>query len=334
MALTINDIAKKAGVSKRTVSRVLNNSPYVNANTREKIKSIIEEENYTVNVFAQNLRKGKSFNLIGLITNINNLFSKYYFTSIIQSIENYLENQGHTLFIINLLDTDNANIQRKIELLSNFYYSKLIKGFIVLAPAMDDKRVECLSRNNVKGVIIGSKSKSKNFGYVDVNNTDGVKKIIKHIIDKGHRDIAIINGPADLSSAIERRDAFYKIMSRYNFSIPEEYIVDGGYIREGGRAAAEKLFSLNKPPTAIFAANDDMAMGVYDAAKLFGLNIPRDIAVAGFDNIAEADAVAPSLTTIGQPFELMAEIAAQCLIKNNFNVAIELPATLIIRGSV
>ncbi len=334
MALTINDIAKEAGVSKRTVSRVLNDSPYVNEDTRKRIKNIIQKRKYNVNILAKNLAKGQSVNLVGLITNIEDLFGKCYFTKIIQSIEKHLELNDHSLFIINLLDSINTDIRSKLDTISGFYHSNLIKGFIILAPAVDDKRVEFLSENNVKGIVIGSKTNAKNFGSIDVNNKKGVYQMVSYMIKKGHKKIAIINGPGHLSSAKERGEAFLKIMKDHNIPINEKYIVNGTYTREGGIRAAKEILSLKNRPSAIFAANDDMAQGVYDVAESYGFSIPGDIAVGGFDDIDISTDLKPSLTTISQPFSEIGAFVADCMIKQKDNIKIEMPVTLIKRDSI
>lgn len=334
MAITIQHIAEEAGVSKRTVSRVLNDSPYVNEKTRLKIKRIIQKKGYNVNILAKNLAKGQAVDLVGLITNIEDLFGKCYFTKIIQSIENHLEKNGHSLFIINLLDSPNTDIQSKLKTISSFYHSNLIKGLILLAPAYDDKRINILNNHNVKGIIIGSKTQCKNFGYIDVDNKEGVFQMISYMIEKEHKKIAIVNGPSHLSSAIERKKAFIQIMKSNNMIINEQYIVDSTYTREGGRMAAKRLFSLNERPSAIFCANDDMALGIYDEALDQGIRIPEDIAVGGFDNLDISEDLKPSLSTIAQPFSKIGEIAAESMINQNFNIKMEIPVTFIKRESI
>ncbi len=334
MAFTKKDVAREAGVSERTVTRVINNMPHVKEKIRKKVRSIIEKYDYNVNMVAKSLSKGKGFDLVGLITNIDNLFGRFYFTQIIQGVEMYLEKNGYSLVIINLLDQINEGLEKKINIFSGFYYSHLVKGYIVLAPAADDPRVERLGKNHVNGIVIGSKSKDAHFGNIDIDNKKGVYKLIDEMVRKGHRKIAIIKGPKHLTSAIEREAGFRDRMKYHKIAVKSSYVVCGDYTRNGGQIAANILFSLKEPPTAVFAANDDMACGVYDEAQKRGLIIPDDIAVGGFDDIDLASQLNPPLTTLAQPLKLMGERAAECLIQKRWDSKILLPAVLMKRKSI
>ena len=162
MAITIDDIAKEANVSRMTVSRVINNFPYVKEETRKKINKIIKKYNYNVNLTAQNLAKGTSLNLFCLLTGIENLFDTFYFIQIIREVEKHLNKKNHMLFITNILNMpDVSYFNEKLEIISNLFHSKIIKGVIILGAAINDDRINYLSEKNVKGIIIGSKWRKK-----------------------------------------------------------------------------------------------------------------------------------------------------------------------------
>ena len=197
-----------------------------------------------------------------------------------------------------------------------------------------DERLSFLSGNGVKGIAVGSKFKNENFGYIDVNNTEGVGIMVNYLVKKGHSKIAVINGPAYLTSAQEREQAFYAAMLGHGLKLPKEYVVSGGFNVESGRIAARKIFSCKEWPTAIFAMNDDMAKGVYEEAKVLGIRIPEDISVVGFDDLDFAKDLKPGLTTIGQPFSAIGSIVARRFETQDFDIEAEVSPVLVERNSV
>jgi len=336
MKVTINDIAKEAGVSKRTVSRVLNNSPLVNENTRKRILEIIKKKNYKVNIVARSLSTKKRFDNVAVIVSIENLFDNYYFTKILKEVEYFLEKEKHNMFIVNLKEVlfNDDSIFDRLKIFSDFYNSNLIKSFIIIGPAINDIRVKYLSENNCKGVIIGGYTEAKNFSCIDVDNRDGVYKLISHLIDMGHRKIGMVTGPSYLSSACERKRFFYEVLKNNKIKINEEFIFEGDFKRETGRIIGEKLFSLTDKPTAIFACNDDTARGIYDIANSLKIKIPDDISIVGFDDLDFARDLFPALTTYAQPFREMAKMAVDFIISEKYNLKIKLKGKFVNRESV
>jgi LacI family transcriptional regulator len=317
-----------------TVSRVINNSPSVSPETRGRVQAIIEEMGYKLNVLAQNLSKGMGLEIGGVITGIEQVFSRYYFMEIIRNLEKVLDQEGHSLFIFNVVETRHREkVEKKLKVISDYYHSKVLKGVIVLGPPEHDERIKYLSENGVKGIAIGGKLTDPNFGYVDVDNYESAKKLILHILGCGHKHIAIINGPHYLTAAQEREAAFCETIKQHGLKVKKEYVTNGGFLKEGGREAARQLLRLKNPPTAIFAANDDMALGAYEAIYERGLKIPQDISIAGFDNIDKAAEVSPPLTTVAQPYSMIGELTGRHFIQQDFQVKTELPGLLIERSS-
>ena len=336
MRVSLDDIAREAQVSKSTVSRVINNFKNIDPQTREKVLNILKKRNYNVNRLAKHLSQGKGLDVIGVIGGIYDLLGRYYYVEFIRQMEKYLEEKDHALFIFNVIgDQKSEQFRKKIDVLCDYYHSRIVKGYIMLAPIENDLKIEYLSKKGVKGIAIGSRLDDENFGYVDVDSKEGAKKIVTYLIDRGHQKIALINGYLGLSSAKEREAAFYEVMKQYKLPIRKEYVTCGFYSREGGRDAAHKLLTLKDPPTAIFAANDDMAVGVYEAAQTLNLKIPEDISLVGFDNNLEVLAGRkPLLTTMGQPYAMMGEMAAFYLEREEFSVKSILSPVLIERDSV
>ncbi len=210
----------------------------------------------------------------------------------------------------------------------------MIKGVVVIAPPTEDKRIDYLKSNNIPAVIVGSKNSSETFATIDVDDGASVCFAVEEFVNAGHRKIGIITGPQYMSSAINRESAFLSEMARNGMSVKGEYVRCGSYTREGGKLAALELLKLDDRPTALFASNDDMALGVYDAADELGLSVPDDISVIGFDDIAEASEVSPQLTTIQQPYTEFASFTAKVFAENDFKQSAEVVATYIGRQSV
>ncbi|MFH1368788.1 MAG: LacI family DNA-binding transcriptional regulator [Elusimicrobiota bacterium] len=335
MKITIDDIAKQARVSKRTVSRVLNNSPHVNKSTRKTIENIIKRNGFKVNLLAKGLSGGTGLNLIGILAGVEALYGKSYFIKIINSIENHLKVKGFNALIINISeDLSDPGNKSKIEMLHGLFNNKVICGLVVLGPVINDRRIKYLKRNGIKGIVIGSKTAVRGFGYIDSDNRQGTRDMIEHLIGCGHRKIAFINGPSDLTSSIERKAAFCETLEKNQLETRDEYIVNGDYTRGGGMSAAMQLLMLKVRPTVIVAANDDMALGAYDGARSLGISIPEDISVCGFDDVDGAALAQPPLTTVSHSYDKMGEKAASCIVENRFNLKINLPVTLVTRGSV
>lgn len=336
MSITIDDIAKEANVSRMTVSRVINNFPYIKNETRKKVQKIINKHNYNINYTAKNLASGKSLDLICILTGIQQVLDSPYFVKIIKAIEESLNAKEHVLFLTNIVDFDDEKQKfERLEMLKNLHLSRIIKGFVILGPTVGDYHLKYLSDNGAKGMIIGGKWTMNNFGYVDINNKECVKIVMDHLIKNGHKKIALITGPVDYTTAAkEREEAYYSVLSDNNIKIRKDYIYYGDFSKESGVKALRKFLRLKDSPTAIFASNDDMALGVYEEAKNQKIKIPKDLSVCGFDDIEEASKADPPLTTISQPFFQFGDYSADAIVNQNFNTKIEVIGKLEKRGSV
>jgi DNA-binding LacI/PurR family transcriptional regulator len=333
--ISITDIARQAGVSKMTVSRVINNAASVKDDTRDRILGIIEKEGYQPNVLARTFSSGVSLDVVGVITGIENVFSKYYFMELMRQLENHLDQYDHSVFLFNVIETENKErIEKKLKIICDQYHARAMKGVIILGPPEKDARMEFLSEQGVTGMVIGSTSSDKNFGSVDIDNKAGMRLMIKYLFDEGHRHFGAIHGPEYMSSAIERREAFYETLTELGLKVPKEYEGFGGYNRRGGYLAALDIVRRTKRPSVIVCANDDSALGAYDACLEKGLNIPNDISIVGFDNSDIACGAKPQLTTIGQPFHQIAEIVSQAFSTNEFIMHKKVEPILIERSSV
>lgn len=311
--ISITTVAKAAGVSAMTVSRVINNSPYVSEKTRQKVEEVIRTLDYHPNILARNLsRRGKS-RTIALLLKYEHFLFVDYFMRILKGIEEAVEKHDHDL----ILWRYNPEERKSYVNMIRWYHSGLIKGVIVIAPTKGEHLLRTLVEQKVPFVIIGNRM-DPSYNLVDVENERGAYVAVEHLINLGHKRIGFIAGWEDEPNANERKDGYIQALLDHRLPIQKELMVTGYFEEERGAKAMEKLLSLNPGtrPTAVFAANDLMAIGAMRAIQKTGLKVPDDIAVVGFDDIDIAARVSPALTTIHQPMQDLGEFAAKSLITN------------------
>lgn len=304
---TINDVAHLAGVSKKTVSRVINRSPNLKGETREKVKKAIAELGYVPNPQARGLALRRNFLLCMLHDNPN-----------AQTILNFQEGVLDTI-----RDTEFALVVRPVDRHSpdmiddirNFLELQRPYGALILPPISEDDRIADLCRELKVGYVrMGSAALDDAAHLVESNDCEAVGYAIDHLVEMGHRTIALIAGPEGFRSASERAQGFMNAMKRHNLPIPPGRIAGGKYTFESGLRAADRLLEVDPRPTAIFASNDEMAAGALHAARTRGLSVPEDLSIIGFDDTAMAAHIWPPMTTIRWPIISMAQSAAHKLI--------------------
>lgn len=312
--ITILDVAKQAGVSKMTVSRVLNNELVVKPSTRERIYSAMEELNFRPNGLARSLAGGQSIYVGMLYTNP----SYFYLSELLFGALQACRERGHHVLVdeaYTMADLANPNYITK-----RFFETGV--HAVMLAPPLSeiDEVVSNIERSGIDLVCIGVEDQGRRL-CVSMDDKAASRELTQHLIDLGHRDIAIIHGPPDHKRASkERLEGFKSAMSKNGLAINEKHVAAGDFTMLSGMAAARKILDQQDRPTAIFACNDDMAIGAIHAVYQFGLRIPDDISVVGFDDIAMATSIWPPLTTVRQPIRQMA-IAAIDLLEKQRNGA-------------
>ncbi|MDR3588849.1 MAG: LacI family DNA-binding transcriptional regulator [Negativicutes bacterium] len=308
MDITINSIAKLAGVSRTTVSRVLNNKPDVNKETREKVLEVIKEYDFYPSVFATG-NKTKKTNTLGLIIpyEYDSVFTNPFYAEVMRGILAEAAREGY--FILNCSYRDNSEY-------ISIFKQKRVAGFIIVSPSADN--YDLFDRFNDVGIPYVATAKipsAKSLNYVDVDNSHGAMLAVDHLVSLGHRRIAIITGPKFLVSH-EDRLAGYKLgLIQNDLPYQSQYIKFGDNSIESGFTAAKELLVLEEKPTAFFAAADMMAIGVIKALQSEGYAVPGDVSVIGFDNIPMAEYIEPPLTTIGQPANRKGAEACRMLIQ-------------------
>lgn len=305
---TINDIARLAGVSKKTVSRVLNNSPFVREETRLKVNSLMQEMGYTPDPQARGLAFRRSF-LIGMVFDNPNA---QMVVTMQEGVLDGLKGSGFEL-VVHACDRNDANFLPEV---AAFVERQKLFGVIVLPPISENNAlVEMLRERGCHYVRMASAVIDEPGNLVASTDSLATAEAAKHLADLGHTRIGFIAGPPGFRSREERRTGFLAGLKDRGIELPAKNMVDGAYTYESGIAAAEKLLKLSPRPTAIFASNDEMAAGVYHAARQLGLSIPGDLSVVGFDDTPVSRRLWPPLTTVRWPIHDMGRAAAQHLLR-------------------
>ena len=305
--VTINDVARLAGVSKRTVSRVLNESPVVAKSSREKVQRIISELGYQPNPQARGLAASRSY-LIGLVYDNPDPF---FMESVIRGISSVCIEKGYEL-VIRPSDRTDPNL---VDQVINFVSRAQIDGVILPPPISEmDAIAEELEANGVPCVRLAAAQIDEPHRLVISDERSGAKQMTEYLINSGHSRIGYISGPKGLKSTWERREGYLDALRSHDLEVDPDLLIRGAYTFESGVKAGRELLGAPQRPTAIFASNDQMAIGVVNAARELGLTVPADLSVAGFDDHELAAQIIPSLTTIRRPVQLMATLAAQKLI--------------------
>lgn len=327
--VTIKDIAKLAGVSHTTVSRALNDSPLIKPATKEKIKELAESLHYVPNFSAKSLVNQRSYRIGLFFSSIEKGTSASFLVEVIKGI-NHVLNDRYSLSV-NGLDTINHFEDIK---------PQIYDGIIIMSQSDDDDPfIQFVKETTIPFVVLNRQLEDSNEYNVASNDAKGVKEAISYGISVGHKKIAMIGGQEGFRSSMERKKGFIAALKSAQLSFNKDYFLSGDYSIESGRLLGEKLLTLEDPPTLIFCANDDMAIGALKAAFALQLNVPNDVAIIGFDDILFASYTTPALTTVAKPIHEIAEVGTEMLLKILKNEPVDekqkfLDTTLVIRESV
>jgi len=306
VSVTINEIADKCGVSTATVSRVLNNSTLVREDTRQRVLREIKVNNYQPNLMARALSKNRTETLGLCIPPETVLFSSDYFAGIIQGVGDGARFHHFDL----LFNIPPAGIPYSY---SQSWEMKRCDGVLLIAPLKDDPNLAKLVDMNIPIVLINTVS--ENFSCVDIDNVAGAYRAVERLISLGHRRIAVINGLMQGTNGLDRFKGYRDALRARDIPFDPELVAEGDYDQASGCRAMRKLLTLPKPPTALFAANDNMAHGALMAIREANLKVPGDIAVIGFDDLHIASLSTPRLTTIRQPLYQLGKAAVGLLVE-------------------
>ncbi|MFD2612451.1 LacI family DNA-binding transcriptional regulator [Paenibacillus gansuensis] len=292
---TIMDVARLAGVSRTTVSRVLNNSPRVDKETLRKVRSAIQELNYEPSDMARNLRKQKTGLIAVLVPDISNPF----FSGLLEGMENVALEAGYKI----ILCITGGNPEREMQYI-RMIENKQVDGIILTALR---NPVDFITPYLRYGPIVFANEylDGDPIPSVAIDNTAAAQMVTQHLIDSGHRRIAFINGPEHIIICRDRKLGYLKALQDNGLAVDQHIIMDGEYKMDTAASCAQQLVTRSSRPTAILAANDTMAVGVVKALQCNGFQIPEDVAVAGFDNNPFSTVIEPNVTTVEQPIYTM-----------------------------
>ncbi len=306
---TINDVARLSGVSKRTVSRVINKSPKVGKSTRDRIQKIIDDLGYSPNAQARGLASRRSY-LLGMIYDNPDAL---YINDVQRGVLSICREFGYELVVHPCDMTSDSLISDAV----NFANRSKLDGVIVLPPVSENNDLAgALGKAGVNYVRLASIALDTAKHVVISNERSAAAAMAEYLVTLGHRRIGYIAGPQGMRSTRERLEGFCDALEIHGCKPDLDMIALGDYSFESGINCTRELLANENPPTAIFASNDEMAVGAINAAKDMGLDVPNDLSIAGFDDSILASRIMPSLTTIRRPVQEMARFATSKLISS------------------
>lgn len=301
----IVDVAKKANVSTATVSRVLSKSETVKKDTTQRVLEAIESLNYQPNILARQLRRLETKTILVVVPDITNTF----FSKVLRGIESVAIESGYQVLLGDALN----NVERESGYL-NILQQKKADGMILLTARVDGQVVEDIAKQ-YPVVLACEYTEGSEIPTVSIDNISSARKATDHLINLGHKRIGFLSGPFNSVLGRDRYKGFKQAMAQHSLTVESYLVQEGDFSFESGFNLMKKFLALDVPPTAVFAANDEMAIGAIKAIKSKGLSVPEDISVVGFDDIKFASIFEPALTTIAQPSFEIGKKAMELLIK-------------------
>jgi LacI family transcriptional regulator len=328
MNTTIKDVAKAAGVSTATVSRVLSGKSPVSEEARNRVLSAVESLEYRPNALARSLREETTQTLGLVVSNVMNPF----FTAVARAVEDAANAKGYSVILCNA-DED----PEKEELYLDVLLQKRVDGLIISPSRNHSSGLLRIVRAGIPMIFVDRSTDGLDIPVIRVDGRKAIEELVEYLVRLGHERLAIISGPPEIISGAERLNSYLDSVRKRRVTIPKEYVRIGDFRRGSGRQAMQELLQLRQPPTAVFVANNLMCLGALQAAKEAGCKIPEDISIASFDDVTWFELMEPPVTAIAQPTQKLGDIAAHMLLEileedRKLESRI-LEAELLIRGS-
>jgi LacI family transcriptional regulator len=327
---TIRDVAKQAGVAPITVSRVINNSGYISRETRDRVEAAIAELQYVPNSLARSLRSKQTRTIALVLTDITNPF----FTTMARGVEDIASKQRFNVIFCNT-DESEAKQQEYLTIL----LQKQVDGILLVPVQSKAEPVKLIQRQGVEVVVVDRRVP---YNQVDVVRTDsekGAYQLTQYLLSLGHKEIAILTGPDQVSTAIDRVSGYRRALIEVGLKVKEHFICYSEFTQASGYEMMRRVLALAARPTAVFAANNFIALGALRAFREAGLRAPEDIALVAFDDLPPSLIIDPFLTAASQPSYEMGQRAAELLLARltgerfvDYQEVI-LPTEIIVRGS-
>jgi LacI family transcriptional regulator len=327
---TINDVAKRAGVSTMTVSRVINNSSYVSQETRERVEQAVAELGYVPNALARSLHFKESKTIALVLTDITNPF----FTTVARGVEDIASEQGYSVIFCNTDESQSEETRYVNILLQNQI------GGVLLVPASGvETTVSLLQARGTPVVVLDRRVSEVCVDTVRCDSEQGAYDLIQHLLGLGHRNIAVLCGPQIVSTAIDRVAGCYRALADSGLDASAAHVYYDHFTQESGYQMTRQALATQPRPTALFATNNFIAIGAFGALRDAGLRVPDDISVVAFDDLPPALVIDPFLTVAAQPAYEMGQKAAELLLAHLTDKTpaepqeIVLPTQMIVRRS-
>jgi LacI family transcriptional regulator len=302
---TVQDVAKLAGVAPITVSRVVNNSGYVSTKTRLKVEAAIAELNYVPNTLARSLRLRQSHTLALVLTDISNPF----WTTVARSVEDTSNEAGFSVFFCN---TDES--PHKQDEYLRVLMQKRVDGVLLVPAQVDAELIPWLQSQDTPVVVLDRRVSHEQVDVVRCDAEGGAFKLVQHLLELGHRRIAVLSGPQQVSTAADRVAGYRRAMAGAGIDVLPGWVCYGEFTRVSGYEMAQQALNLEPRPTALFGVNNFIALGALRAAKDAGLRVPEEISLVAFDDFASEFVVDPFLTVVAQPVAEMGRRATELLL--------------------
>ncbi len=303
---TIRDVARRAGVAPITASRALSDTGYVSVTTRARVQRAAAELEYVPNMLAKSLRSHHTQTLALLLTDITNPF----WTTVARGVEDEASRNGYTVIYCNT-DENEAKQEQYISMLLR----RRVDGVLLVPAASTGEAVHALQAQQVQVVVLDRRLPGVAVDVVRGASSDGARRLVQHLIELGHRRIAVLTGPANLSTAQERVDGYRRALQTAQINIDPSLMLFGSYTVESGAAMARQVLHMQPRPTAIFAANNFLAAGVLRTLYAEGLRVPEDMSLVSFEDLPFHYVREPFLTVAQQPAYTLGSTAAGLLLQ-------------------
>ena len=306
--LTLEDIAKQAGVSRSTVSRVVNGQPNVREDVRTRVQQVIRRTGYHPHAAARTLASQRSW-MIGLVLprSVSAFFTDPYFPHLTQGVAQACNQYNYTLGLFLI-----GNKEDEEKIIPRVSRRGFLDGILVQTGQLGEQLIDQLANSKIPLVIAGRPFNPDGVSYIDVDNTDAAYNAVSHLIRLGYERVGTIAGPANNTTSIDRKEGYLRALAERGRTLDEALVAEGDFTEASGYYAMQRL--LPARPDAVFAASDIMAMGAMRAAREAGLQVPQDMAFVGFDDLPLAPLATPPLTTVRQPVNQFGSAAVEILV--------------------
>ena len=327
---TIRDVAKRAGVAPITASRVVNNPETVSAHTRERVEQAIQELGYVPNRVARSLRLRRTQTLALVVTDITNPF----WTTVARGVEDAAQSAGFNVILCNT-DESESKQQRYLDVL----LQKRVDGILLVPAGASTELGEWIRRQSTPLVMLDRRIRLAQVDVVCGDSEGGAHQLVRHLLSLGHQSIAVLSGPRGVSTAEDRVNGYRRALTEAGLEVRADWVRYGEFGQKSGYVMARQVLATVPPPTALFAANNFIAVGALRALREAGLRVPQDISVVAFDDAVSELVIEPFLTVVDQPAYEMGKRATELLLARlsgsaaNGHQEIVLPTQLAVRRS-